>query len=115
MAYVVNGNVIVRTDTSKELRTMHKIAEHLNWICSHNSYTAMKDKFGYDYVYFSDYAHYYDLEELCELCNALWMEKTTKILSYCDIQFKKHMENKKSGKRFYCNGKCIITVMMWYV
>ena len=72
--YVVKDEVIIRTDTGKKLETMHEIAEHLNWLNKHNSYTAMKDDNGNEYVHFSDYAHYYDLNELCEICNDLWME-----------------------------------------
>ena len=97
--YVVKDEAIIRTDTGNKLETMNEIAKHLNWICSHNSYTAMKDKDGNEYVYFSDYAHYYNLEELCELCNGLWKERTTKCLSYGAIKFKKHMENKKKCER----------------
>ena len=99
MLYEVQNDTIVRTDTGKKLCTMQDIAEHLNWICKHNSYTAMKDKNGEEYVHFSNYAHYYDLNELCELCNCLWKERITKNLSYCDIQFKKHMENKRKCEK----------------
>lgn len=98
--YVVKDNVIVRTDTGKELHTMKDVAEHLNYLDGRNSYLARMDKDGVEYVDFvGSYADYYDLDELCELCNALFMLKTTKILSYCDKQFEKHMRIKRSKER----------------
>ena len=71
---------------------MHEIAEHLNWLGKYNRYTARKDKDGVEYVHYTDYAKYYCLEELCELCNALWDSRINKGL--CAKVFEKHMMNK---------------------
>ena len=92
--YEVKNRIIVRTDTGKELKTMKDIAEHMNWLCKHNSYVARKDDDGVEYIDFvGTYADYYHLEELCELINCL--EKDF----FCDKQWEKHMKIKKSKER----------------
>lgn len=96
--YKVEDGVIVRTDTGKELRTMHNIAEHMNWLDKSNNYIARKDKNGIEYVAFvGTFAKYYDLDELCELCNCLLKARINH--TFCSKKFEKHMRIKEEKER----------------
>ena len=96
--YILKDGMIINTETGKKLRNMVAIGEHINWLDESNKYLGKRDKDGVEYVdEVNTYADYYDLEELCELCNCLWKAKFTK--TFCDMKFEKHMKIKAEKER----------------
>ena len=96
--YEIIDGIIVKTSTQKKLRNMSAIAEHMNYLDESNNYLGKTDKDGVEYVdEVNTYAEYYNLEELCKLCNCLFRAKITK--TFCDMKFEKHMKIKEAKQK----------------
>ena len=85
--YIIKDGIIVRTDTGKRFLTMISIVEQINYYGRTNRYTVMKDRQGNEYIEWIGFnAKYYDLEEICELMNAIYNGDL-------DKKYEKHLTN----------------------
>lgn len=73
MLYKIEDGVIVRTDTGKKFRRMKDIVEQMNHYGRTSRYTVRRNPNGEEYIEWVGYtAEYYDIEEICELMNAVY-------------------------------------------
>ena len=87
MLYEIKDGIIVRTDTGKKFRTMKDMVHQMNHYGRTSRYTVRKNPNGEEYIKWVGYtAEYYDIEEICELMNAVY-DRDIRVI------FKKHSEN----------------------